>query len=173
MNNVKTGDYVQIEVQNGIPENNLTVGKKYKVIDYKYNTPHIIDDDGDEIGLGVTRCAFLGGGKWKVVDEFQNRDFLRDFVSLNKIKTTLVSKQLGYSRNWLTQAMNRTDRGDLTNEELQEIMKQLHVDWTNTQYVNVKATATHAAYRTRPCVYEHAKHKELLQRAFWDGRFTQ
>ena len=108
----------------------------------------------------------------EVFDLFQNRDFLRDFVSLNQIKTTLVSKQLGKSKGWLTQVMNRTDRGDLSDEELQSIMKQLHVDWTNTQYVNVKATATHAAYRTRPCVYEHAKHKELLQRAFWDGRFT-
>ena len=106
------------------------------------------------------------------VTSFQNRNFLRDFVSLNQIKTTLVSRSLGYSRNWLTQAMNRTDRGDLTDEELQAIMKQLHVDWTNTQYVNVKATKTHSAYRTRPCVYEHAKHKELLQRAFWDGRFV-
>lgn len=68
MNNVKTGDYVQIETQNEIPCNNLTMGKKYKVIDYKYNTPIIIDDDGDEIGLGVTCCVFLGGGKWQVVD---------------------------------------------------------------------------------------------------------
>ena len=89
---MKTGDYVQIEVQNGIPANNLTIGKKYKVIDYKYFTPFIIDDVGDEIGLGITRCAFLGGGKWKVVSEFENRDFLRDFVSLNQIKTTIVSK---------------------------------------------------------------------------------
>lgn len=106
------------------------------------------------------------------VKSFQNRDFLRDFVSLNKIKTTLVSKQLGYSRNWLTQAMNRTDRGDLTDEELQAIMKQLHVDWTQDTFIYVKATKTHSAYRTRPCVYEHAKHKELLQRAFWDGRIV-
>jgi hypothetical protein len=106
------------------------------------------------------------------VTAFENRDFLRDFVSLNQIKTTLVSKQLGKSKGWLTQVMNRTDRGDLSDSELQSIMKQLHVDWTNTQYVNVKATKTHSAYRTRPCVYEHAKHKELLQRAFWDGRFT-
>ena len=104
------------------------------------------------------------------VKSFENRDFLRDFVSLNKIKTTLVSKQLGKSKGWLTQVMNRTDRGDLTNQELQAIMKQLHVDWTQKEFVHVKATKTHSAYRTRPCVYEHAKHKELLQRAFWDGR---
>ena len=106
------------------------------------------------------------------VTAFENREFLRDFVSLNSIKTTLVSKQLGKSKGWLTQVMNRTDRGDLSDSELQSIMNQLHVDWTNKQYVNVKATADHSAYRTRPCMYEHEKHKELLQRAFWDGRFT-
>ena len=104
------------------------------------------------------------------VKSFENRDFLREFVSLNQIKTTLVSRQLGKSKGWLTQAMNRTDRGDLTDEELQSIMKQLHVDWTQENFVHVKATKTHSVYRTRPCVYEHAKHKELLQRAFWDGR---
>lgn len=109
---------------------------------------------------------------YEVLSCFENREFLRDFVSLNQIKTTLVSKQLGYSRNWLTQAMNRTDRGDLLDSELQSIMKQLHVDWTQNTFVYVKATKTHSAYRTRPCVYEHAKHKELLQRAFWDGRIV-
>lgn len=103
---------------------------------------------------------------------FENREFLRDFVALNNIKTTLVSKQLGKSKGWLTQVMNRTDRGDLTDEELQDILKKLHVDWTQETFVHVKATKTHSAYRTRPCVYEHAKHKELLQRAFWDGLFV-
>ena len=108
-----------------------------------------------------------------VISSFNtNRKTLRDFISLNQIKTTLVSRSLGYSRNWLTQAMNRIDRGDLTDEELQAIMKQLHVDWTQEAFVYVKATNTHSAYRTRPCVYEHAKHKELLQRAFWDGRIV-
>ena len=114
-------------------------------------------------------CSHLRGQDWIIVSDFENRNFLRDFVSLNQIKTTLVSRSLGYSRNWLTQAMNRTDRGDLTDEELQAIMKQLHVDWTQETFVYVKATKTHSAYRTRPCVYEHARHKELLQRAFGMG----
>ena len=118
----------------------------------------------------IKNCLHINGQDWIIISSFENRDFLRDFVALNNIKTTLVSKQLGKSKGWLTQVMSRTDRGDLSDQELQAIMKQLHVDWTNTQYVNVKATATHAAYRTRPSVYEHAKHKELLQRAFWDGR---
>lgn len=127
--------------------------------------------NNDSIGSLInikTNLTFLK----EFVTSFENRDFLRDFIKLNQIKTTLVSKQLGKSKGWLTQVMNRTDRGDLTNEELQAIMKQLHVDWTQDTFVYVKATKTHSAYRTRPCVYEHAKHKELLQRAFWDGRFV-
>lgn len=143
----------------------LTLGKIYKVEDGYYT-----DDDGDKlVYMGGRYCHHING-YWEVVTSFENRDFLRDFIKLNQIKTTLVSKQLGKSKGWLTQAMNRTDRGDLTDEELQAIMKQLHVDWTQKEFVHVKATKTHSAYRTRPCVYEHAKHKELLQRAFWDGR---
>ena len=142
-------------------------------LDHKFKIGDIIsglEPNNDLIGSlrhKESRLSFL---KEFVQVIIKNRKTLREFVSLNKIKTTLVSRSLGYSRNWLTQAMNRTDRGDLTDEELQAIMKQLHVDWTQDAFVYVKATATHAAYRTRPCVYEHAKHKELLQRAFWDGR---
>ena len=102
-----------------------------------------------------------------------NREYLQDFVYKNKIKTTLVSKYLGYSKGWLSQTMNRTDRGDLTEDELQAILKMLHVDWSYTGYVYVKATSAYAAYRTRPCVYEHQKHKDILQRAFWNGEFVK
>jgi len=157
--------YIEISEKHSIMPKYLTLGKIYKVEDRYYT-----DDDGDQlVYMGGKHCSHIDG-YWSVVAD--NRQALRDFVSLNQIKTTLVSKQLGKSKGWLTKAMNRTDRGDLSDQELQDILKKLHVDWTNTQYVNVKATATHAAYRTRPCVYEHAKHKELLQRAFWDGRFT-
>ena len=110
--------------------------------------------------------------KSMVVSQFYNREYLQDFVYKNKIKTTLVSKYLGYSKGWLSQTMNRTDRGDLTEDELQDILKMLHVDWSHTGYVYVKATSTHAAYKTRPCVYEHQKHKDILQRAFWNGEFV-
>lgn len=133
----------------------------------------------EDDGFWAYNNKWFSDGVWFVywdqavlINSFENRDFLRDFVSLNQIKTTLVSKQLGKSKGWLTQVMNRTDRGDLSDSELQSIMKQLHVDWTQDTFVYVKATKTHSAYRTRPCVYEHAKHKELLQRAFWDGRFV-
>ena len=141
---------------------------------FEYNNHTRLDENGTpSVGFAsLKRCGHLRGQDWIIVSDFENRQFLRDFVSLNQIKTTLVSRSLGYSRNWLTQAMNRTDRGDLTDEELQAIMKQLHVDWTQETFVHVKATKTHSAYRTRPCVYEHAKHKELLQRAFWDGRIV-
>lgn len=158
--------YIKIsEKHSRIPEY-LTLGKIYKV-EGRYYT----DDHGDQLFyMGGKHCSHIDG-YWSVVAD--NRQTLRDFIKLNQIKTTLVSKQLGKSKGWLTQVMNRTDRGDLSDQELQSIMKQLHVDWTNTQYVNVKATKTHSAYRTRPCVYEHAKHKELLQRAFWDGRIVK
>lgn len=157
---------------------------KYKVIatqeqlrdfylHHSFKNGDIVDLVPNNDSIGSLRDIKTNLNFLKEFVAFENRDFLRDFVSLNNIKTTLVSKQLGKSKGWLTQVMNRTDRGDLSDQELQSIMKQLHVDWTNTQYVNVKATATHAAYRTRPCVYEHAKHKELLQRAFWDGRIVK
>ena len=107
------------------------------------------------------------------VSSFYNREYLQDFVYKNKIKTTLVSKYLGYSKGWLSQTMNRQDRGDLSEDELQAILKMLHVDWSYTGYVYVKATNTHAAYKTRPCVYEHQKHKDILQRAFWNGEFVK
>lgn len=159
---------------------------KYKVIatqkeleqyylHYRFKSGDVISDlvpNNDSIGSLKHNASKLSFPKEFIQIIIDNRKTLRDFVSDNKIKTTLVSRSLGYSHNWLTQAMNRTDRGDLSDQELQSIMKQLHVDWTNTQYVNVKATKTHSAYRTRPCVYEHAKHKELLKRAFWDGRFV-
>lgn len=156
---------------------------KYKVIatqeqlrdfylHHSFKNGDIVDLVPNNDSIGSLRDIKTNLNFLKEFVAFENRDFLRDFVSLNNIKTTLVSRALGYSKNWLTQAMNRKDRGDLSDQELRSIMKQLHVDWTNTQYVNVKATSTHAAYRTRPCVYEQAKHKELLQRAFWDGRIV-
>ena len=95
----------------------------------------------------------------------ENRDFLKDFVKLNKIKTTLVSKALGKSQNWLTQMMN-DKRRDMTDKTLQTILKQLHIDWTSSQFLNVQHEVP---YRTKPCNYKTDKHKLVLQRAFWDG----
>lgn len=100
-----------------------------------------------------------------------NRQFLSDFLKLNNIKKTLVSQYLGYSQNWLTQMAN-DKRRDMTDATLQSIMKKLHIDWTQDTFIHVKATKEHTAYRTRPCTYEHDKHKERLQRAMWDGEFA-
>lgn len=101
-----------------------------------------------------------------------NRDFLADFLKLNNIKKTLVSKYLGYSQNWLTQMAN-DKRRDMTDATLQSIMKKLHIDWTQDTFIHVKATKEHTAYRTKPCTYKHDKHKERLQRAMWDGLFVK
>lgn len=101
-----------------------------------------------------------------------NRQFLSEFLKLNNIKKTLVSQYLGYSRNWLTQMAN-DKRRDMTDATLQSIMKKLHIDWTQEQWIDVKATKEHTAYRTRPCTYKHEKHKERLQRAMWDGLFLK
>ena len=101
-----------------------------------------------------------------------NREELQDFLKLNNIKKTLVSKYLGYSQNWLTQMAN-DKRRDMTDATLQSILKKLHIDWTQDTFIHVKATKEHTAYRTRPCTYEHDKHKERLQRAMWDGLFVK
>lgn len=98
-----------------------------------------------------------------------NRDFLRDFVKMNKIKTTRVSKALGKSQNWLTQMMN-DKRRDMTDATLKSIMKQLHIDWASSAFLNVKGEVP---YRTRPANYTTTQHKERLQRDFWNGLVTK
>lgn len=117
-------------------------------------------------------CPHLNGQDWIIINDLPNRDFLADFLKLNNIKKTLVSKYLGYSQNWLTQMAN-DKRRDMTDATLQSILKKLHIDWTQDMFIHVKATREHTAYRTRPCTYEHDKHKERLQRAMWDGLFVK
>ena len=134
--------------------------------------------DGDI--FEVDQC--FGGGyivrKHHVLHKHQceillaNRQLLSDFLKLNNIKKTLVSQYLGYSQNWLTQMAN-DKRRDMMDTTLQEILKNLHIDWTQDTFIYVKATKEHTAYRTRPCTYEHDKHKERLQRAMWDGLFVK
>lgn len=98
-----------------------------------------------------------------------NRDFLRDFVKMNNIKTTRVSKALGKSQNWLTQMMN-DKRRDMTDATLKSIMKQLHIDWASTEFLHVRSEVP---YRTRPANYKTTQHKERLQRDFWNGLVTK
>ena len=94
-----------------------------------------------------------------------NRDYLRDFVKMNNIKTTLVSKALGKSQNWLTQMMN-DKRRDMTDATLKDILKKLHIDWASNECLHVK---DEVPYRTKPCNYTTVQHKERLQKAFWSG----
>lgn len=97
-----------------------------------------------------------------------NREYLKDFVKLNKIKTTLVSLALGKSENWLTQMMN-DKRRDMTEATLQTILRQLHIDWTSKEFLRVQANNGIVGYRTKPCNYSRVSDKERLQKAFWNG----
>ena len=99
-----------------------------------------------------------------------NRDVLRDFLKLNNIKKTLVSKALGKSENWLTQMAN-DKRRDMTEETLQRILKMLHIDWSSDKTLHVK-TKGYVPYTTKPCTYHTDMHKERLQKAFWNGEVT-
>lgn len=105
----------------------------------------------------------------ELIDIFPNRGFLQDFIKLNQIKPTLVSKYLGHSPSWLTTMANEKRRGDLSDESLKAILKKLHIDWSSNEFINVKATKEHTAYRTRPNTYTTEVHKERLQKAMWNG----
>lgn len=129
---------------------------------YWFNENTVISTSGDGFDKSQVEIFSL----------LENRQFLADFLKLNNIKKTLVSKYLGYSQNWLTQMAN-DKRRDMTDATLQSIMKKLHIDWTQDTFIHVKATKEHTAYRTRPCTYKHDKHKERLQRAMWDGEFVK
>lgn len=98
-----------------------------------------------------------------------NRYTLQQLIKLNQIKATLVSKYLGHSPSWLTTMANEKRRGDLSDESLKAILKKLHIDWSSNEFINVKATKEHTAYRTRPCTYTTEMHKERLQKAMWSG----
>lgn len=125
-----------------------------------------IPEDPDCIHCGVLKNdGHLGGGNWIIVGETPNRDYLRDFVKMNNIKTMLVSKALGKSENWLTQMMN-DKRRDMTDATLQSILKKLHIDWASSEWLHVK---DEVPYRTKPCNYTTVQHKERLQKAFWRG----
>lgn len=100
-----------------------------------------------------------------------NREFLSDFIKLNKIKKTLVSKYLGMAENWLTTMVNekRATRKDISDATLQEIMRKLHIDWTSQEFIHVKKTKSNIAYKTKPCNYSRMVDKERLQKAMWSG----
>lgn len=142
----------------------------------KGDVGELLNQDG--YGIYLFNKNWKGAGKWWVsldcVREFSNnRQFLQDFIKLNQIKTTLVSKYLGYSPSWLTTMANEKRRGDLSDESLKAILKKLHIDWSSNEFINVKATKEHTAYRTRPNTYTIEVHKERLQKAMWLGLFVK
>ena len=137
-------DFKKGEVYEVAEDKEPSILKWYKCCRYGYNIPE----------------EFV-----EVVLETPNRDYLRDFVKMNKIKTTLVSKALGKSENWLTQMMN-DKRRDMTDATLKDILKKLHIDWSSNKWLHVR---DEVPYRTKPCNYTTVQHKERLQRAFWKG----
>ena len=140
--------------------------------DYIEFKNHLLLQDGEpSTGFSfIENSPHLNGQDWIVLS---NRKILTDFIKTNNIRTTLVSRYLGYSKGWLTQAMTRTDRGDLDDNELQAIMDKLHIDWSSSEYVCVKATKQHTAYKTKPCSHTTEQHKARLQQSFWNGELIK
>ena len=97
-----------------------------------------------------------------------NKDFLRDFVKLNKINVSRVSIALGHTRSWL-ETMYSKSKYDISDETLKSILKKLHIDWASKEFLYVDAEVP---YRTKPCNYKLDKHKEELQKLFWIGKVT-
>ena len=136
----------------------------------EYVNHSLLQDGKPTTGFSsIQNSAHLNGQDWIILS---NRETLAHFVRTNNIRTTLVSLYLGYSKGWLTQTMNRTDRGDISDQELQDILKKLHIDWTQDTFVNVMATKDHTAYRTKPCSHTTELHKARLQQSFWNGEFV-
>lgn len=110
-----------------------------------------------------------------IINEMPNREFLADFIKLNNIKKTLVSKYLGMAENWLTTMVNekRATRKDISDATLQDIMRKLHIDWTSQEFISVKATKSNTEYKTKPCNYSRVVDKERLQRSMWNGELVK
>lgn len=168
--------------------------KKYKVIQADKLPERYKIKNGD-IGVftrsyhDVEGAVYLKNSNWYLDGEWcfhpswvelipegmPNREFLADFIKLNNIKKTLVSKYLGMAENWLTTMVNekRATRKDISDATLQDIMRKLHIDWTSQEFINVKATKLNTAYKTKPCNYSRVVDKERLQKAMWAGNFIK
>lgn len=113
-------------------------------------------------------------GEAIIINGMPNREFLADFIKLNNIKKTRVSLYLGMAENWLTTMVNekRATRKDISDATFQDIMRKLHIDWTSQEFINVKATKSNTAYKTKPCNYSRMIDKERLQRSMWNGELV-
>lgn len=138
------------------------------------DTMILINDDGSSCPLykheNTGFEAYMYRSQFVLISDRPNRQYLQDFLKINNIKKTLVSKALGKSENWLTQMANDTRR-DMTEETLQRILKMLHIDWSSNKTLYVK-TKGYVPYTTKPCTYHTDMHKERLQKAFWNGEVT-
>lgn len=164
---VSVGDYIEVT-----SKSNENYGGRFYVVDTdKYLFWYA--KDKDESLIPNWAIGFYDDYFFKIIDVYHpNRNRLSNFIKTNNIRTTLVSRYLGYSKGWLTQAMTRTDRGDLDDSELQAILDKLHIDWASSECVHVKATKQHTAYKTKPCSHTTELHKARLQQSFWNGEFT-
>lgn len=135
------------------------------------DTMILINDDGLSCQLykheNTGFEAYMYRSQFVLIGDLPNRQYLQEFLKINNIKKTLVSKVLGKSENWLTQMANDTRR-DMTEETLQRILKMLHIDWSSDKTLHVK-TKGYVPYTTKPCTYHTDMHKERLQKAFWNG----
>lgn len=164
-----------MKVKSPITNTYLTKGKVYESFSNDRYVFLIYCDEGDMLICLFNSCSHLDGQDWIIITEgMPNREFLADFIKLNKIKKTLVSKYLGMAENWLTTMVNekRATRKDISDATLQDIMRKLHIDWTSQEFINVKATKSNTAYKTKPCNYSRVVDKERLQKAMWNGELV-
>jgi len=161
----KVNDIVEITWASGFMDSKI--GDKatvIKVYDFMANGCFArLHKNGETLHLSESQAKVVG----RVM---VNRQYLQDFLKINNIKKTLVSKALGKSENWLTQMAN-DKRRDMTEETLQRILKMLHIDWSSDKILHVK-TKGYVPYTTKPCTYHTDMHKERLQKAFWNGEVT-
>lgn len=169
MKKYKVGDTVEITNATGFKDSK--VGDKAKVTNVWQGIDGCfakLEKNGELLHLGSWQC-------FVVSSLMPNREFLADFIKLNKIKKTLVSKYLGMAENWLTTMVNekRATRKDISDATLKDIMRKLHIDWTSQEFINVKATKSNTAYKTKPCNYSRVVDKERLQRSMWNGELVK
>lgn len=163
---LKIGD--KIKIVDGTDEN---FGQEFFVVKKE---EYVFFYSKNKKGKSTDKDSFIGyyfNWFYNIVPQMPNREYLADFIKMNNIKMTKVSKTVGKARNWLHVMVTEKRRGDLSDKALQSILKLIHIDWTKDQLINVKATKEHTAYFTRTSTYKTDAHKERLQRAMWNGEF--
>lgn len=164
-----------MRVKSKISNESLTEGKVYDAFNVTDRNFEIYDDNEDWCYCRKWDCAHQDYKDWIIIPEgMPNREFLAEFIKLNNIKKTRVSLYLGMAENWLTTMVNekRATRKDISDATLQDIMRKLHIDWTSQEFIHVKKTKEHTAYKTKPCNYSRVVDKERLQKAMWNGELV-